>query len=74
MLVSGAMGTADALPVTDQQYRLLRTALREGYFEHPPRVSVLDLAELCDVERSAVVAELRMGLDAIVREALTEAR
>lgn len=68
------MGTADALPITDQQYRLLRTALREGYFEQPPRTSLLDLAELHDGDREEVEAELRMGVDALVRSSLTEYR
>ncbi|MFB6070351.1 MAG: helix-turn-helix domain-containing protein [Halanaeroarchaeum sp.] len=68
------MRSADAFPITDRQYRLLRSALREGYFEHPPRIGVLDLAEMHDVEREEVLAELRTGLDAVLRSAFAETR
>lgn len=61
------MAGAHPPPITDQQYRLLRSALEQGYFDHPPRTTVLDLAERHDLDREEVVAELRMGLEGVLQ-------
>ena len=58
--------------LTETQRDLLRSAVREGYFELPRRVSLVDLASEHGISDHEASEELRRGLDVVVRDAVFE--
>lgn len=58
--------------LTETQRALLRTAVREGYFEVPRRISLVDLAAREGLSDREAAEQLQRGLDVVVREATRE--
>jgi predicted DNA binding protein len=58
--------------LTELQRELLRSAAREGYFEVPRRVSLVDLASEHGMSDREASEQLRRGLDIVVRDATLE--
>lgn len=58
--------------LSPEQYRTIRTAYDEGYFEVPRRVTLSDLADRFGISDNAVSQRLRRGLSTLVEETLVE--
>lgn len=52
------------------QRDLLRSAIREGYFEVPRRITLVELAAACGMSDLEASEQLRYGLDTVVRDAV----
>lgn len=53
---------------TTEDRRLLRTAVREGYFEVPRGISLVELAEQHDITDKRASERLRTALNVVVRD------
>lgn len=53
-----AISTVDLRELTDRQAEVVQTAHREGYFEHPRRASISDLAQQLNLSPSTVTQHL----------------
>lgn len=56
--------------LSSAQSDLLRSAIREGYFEVPRRITLLELAAACEMSDREASEQLRRGLDVVVRDAI----
>ena len=64
-----AANSTQASTLTEPQEELLRSAVREGYFEIPREVTLVDLADIHGISDKETSQQLRRGLEAIVRDA-----
>lgn len=58
--------------LTDRQWRTLKRALEEGYFETPRQTTLSDLGDEFDITRQAVANRLRRGIRTLVTRSLAE--
>jgi predicted DNA binding protein len=57
---------------TDEQKKLLREAVKKGYFKVPRQVSLSELAASRGISDREASKSLRRGVDALVREEIVE--
>jgi len=55
--------------LTGVQRDLLRSAVREGYFEVPRKITMVELADEHGLSSGEAVRELHRGLDVVLRDA-----
>jgi len=61
------------LDLSETQRDLLRSAVTEGYFEVPRRITLVELARTCGMSDREASAQLRHGLGALVSDAVVDA-
>lgn len=65
-----ASPSGDRTGLTDEQRETLLTALEEGYFAVPRRVTLVELSEMLGISDSAVSQRVRRGLTTLISSAL----
>lgn len=58
--------------LTDDQRELLRSAVREGYFEVPRKATLTDLAAANDMSEREASEQIRSSLDVLLRDAVLQ--
>ncbi|MFC5970564.1 helix-turn-helix domain-containing protein [Halomarina salina] len=64
----------DGVPLTGIEREVLYTAVDEGYFGVPRRISTVELAEAVGVSTTALTEHLRRGMTKVLREKMQEER
>jgi predicted DNA binding protein len=60
--------TSDRSHVTRKQEKVVRLALEKGFFDYPRRITLEELARLCDMTTSTVAETLKRGEKNILRQ------
>ncbi|HKL30586.1 MAG TPA: helix-turn-helix domain-containing protein [Natrialbaceae archaeon] len=58
--------------LSDDQRELLRSAVRNGYFEVPRKVTLADLAAANDMSEREASEQIRSSLDVLLRDAVLD--
>ena len=58
--------------LSETQADLLQSAVSEGYFEMPRKVSTLELADRHGMSDKEFSKQLNQGLDAVIRDAILD--
>lgn len=69
-LRDGNVGSGGSWGLTDAQQHALVSAAREGYFEVPKKVTLVELAEVLDISDQAASERIRRGLEQLLTATL----